>query len=225
MTFLTSKAIVQKAGATACLSKWSTCRQILRFLLRFHISDVQEYTSVCLKPLQVFSSARWVHTQLQWGLRRASLFCGLVPPLKAVLHHRVQYLRVCLWVCAQSRTVDLLLPVCLLYKPGGVCVWDGEGFISEDISVSCLQPRTFFLSYDLICFLFVFFFLVCFSCIISFWWHKVLVPEGARLIRWTLQHWKLFLWGFDLRSAPLYFARPPLAAFTVVSLLLVRPRY
>lgn len=34
------------------------------------------------------------------------------------------------------------------------------------------------------------------------------------------RHWKLTLWGFDSRSAPLYFARPPLAAFSFVSPLI-----
>lgn len=151
-------------------------------------------------PLHVFPTVPWFHIRL---------FGGLVPHFRAVLCHRMQYLCVSVWI---------------LYKPVEECVvreMEVKGFILEDISVRCLQPLS---SYDLISFSF-------FLCIMFFMFYQLFMilsacaRRVAGLIRWTLQHWKLFLWGFDLRSASLYFARPPSAAFTFVSPLLVRPRY
>lgn len=153
-----------------------------------------------------------------WGLCQASLFWFLISRLSFATGCNI-----CVFVCVWKHVQYICCSLCVFFTILEVCfVWkmEGEGFISEDISVPCLQPEGFFLWFDLF-----FFHVLCFSCIIRLLWYTVLVPGVAGLIRWTLQHWKLFLLGFDMRSAPLYFARPPLAAFTFVSPLLVRPRY
>lgn len=142
---------------------------------------------------------------------------------------------------ATGCNICVCLQACTIHTLAWVCEVCAEGFISEDISVPCLQPRTFFLWFNPFCFVVffvVFFHVSCFSrfysnaiwfvlqsSVISFLWYEVLVPGVAGLSGWTLHHWKMILWGFDLQSAPLYFARPPLAAFAFVSPLLVRPRY
>lgn len=119
--------------------------------------SVKNQGCVWLKPplyrCGEFAAVPWVYKCLQI-VRFVSNFSVLVPHFWAVICHRVQYL--CVWVCvcvSAAYTVHLSLSVCILYKPGGgdirgVCVvWEmeGEGFISEDVSVPCLQPRTFFL--------------------------------------------------------------------------------
>lgn len=105
----------------------------------------------------------------------------------------------------------------------------GTGVLCERWKEKALFWRTYrsaafspgiFSSHDLISFFFLMYYV--FHVLSAFYDIKCLCQWGGRR---TLQHWKLFLWGFDLRSAPLYFARPPSATFTFVSPLLVRPRY
>lgn len=123
-------------------------------------------------------------------------------------------------VCASMYSPSIALSVCSLPAWGGCIlevyvVWEmmeREGSISEDISVPCLQPRTFiFLWFDQFFHVLVHVFTLvlfdlCYSKVLSsFSWYKVRVPAVAGLIGWTLQHWRLILSGFHLQSALLYF--------------------
>lgn len=63
---------------------------------------------------------------------------------------------VCVCVCLQAGTINLLRSVCILDGPGCgglLCErWEDRALFSEDISVPCLHPRTSFFSYDSISF-------------------------------------------------------------------------
>ena len=193
-----------------------------------HLDPYQWGRSMCVCVFEA-STSDFCRTVSSWTsadcevcftvLWSGSLFQGSPLPQSAIC------VCVCVCVCLQAGTNNALSSVCILDKPGCgglLCKrWEDEALFSEDISVPCLHPRTsFFLL------MIRYHFSTFFRVLSAFYDIKCLCARGvAGWIRWTLQHWKLFVWGFDLRSAPLYFARTPLAAFTFVSPLLVRPIY
>lgn len=132
------------------------------------------------------------------------------------------FVSVCLQACAS------LLWVCILYKPGSWCVLCDRRRRYFGGRISPL-PST----QDFVCFYFlmissVFFtrcvfhvftlFDLCYGKVLSAFMTLSACARGWQ--DWSdglSRHWRLILWGFDSRSAPLYFARPPLAAFSFVS--------